>query len=162
MNKIKVLKMQDIDGCNGHIDIDEGYCGSECWNCDYNILCQKNGTSTICQSTFVKRWGRQPLKEVYDYDALGLCAGRHEIPNVSGYVFDRDSIEDVTDVDGLQLQSIKKLESLDLQDGLLDLYVTGLTPALIATLNAARRLNIIVTLYHYNNETEKYFRQFVK
>lgn len=156
--KIKVLKMQDIDGCNGYID--EGYCGSECWNCDYNILCQKNGTSTICQSTFVKRWGRQPLKEVYDYDTLGLCAGRHEIPNVSDYVF--DSIEDITDVDGLQLRATQKLESLDLRNGLLDLYVTGLTPALIATLNAARQLNIIVSLYHYNTQTEKYFRQFVK
>ena len=41
----------------------------------------------------------------------------------------------------------------------LNLYVSGLTVALIATLNQCRRENITVTLWHYNRETGEYYPQ---
>lgn len=44
----------------------------------------------------------------------------------------------------------------------LNLYVTGLTVALIAVLNATRELNIKVTLWHFDRENGKYYSQEVK
>lgn len=47
-------------------------------------------------------------------------------------------------------------EFLDLH---INLYVTGLTVALIAFLNMTKRENISVTLYHFDRETGEYFPQ---
>ena len=41
----------------------------------------------------------------------------------------------------------------------LDLYVTGLSVALVAVLNAARVRGVSVTLYHYDRETGEYYAQ---
>lgn len=41
----------------------------------------------------------------------------------------------------------------------LDLYVTGLSVALVAVLNAARVRKVSVTLYHYDRETGEYYSQ---
>lgn len=60
---------------------------------------------------------------------LGLCKGRHELP-----VKDYDS-------------------------GKLELYVTGLSVALVSVLNVCRILNINVLLYHYNRDTDNYYKQ---
>lgn len=40
-----------------------------------------------------------------------------------------------------------------------DLYVTGLTVALVAVLNACHKLGIVVTLYHYDREEGNYYPQ---
>lgn len=47
----------------------------------------------------------------------------------------------------------------ELCDKWLDLYVTGLTVALISVLNACRELEIEVTLYHYDRESGNYYPQ---
>lgn len=86
---------------------------------------------------------------------LGLCAGRHTIEGIQGYIF--ESIEDVTNIGALFNEAYAKLK--ELEDGKLELYVTGLTVALIEVLNACKFLNIKVELYHFNRETNSYFKQ---
>ena len=91
---------------------------------------------------------------------LGLCAGRHDLPAVKdGYVF--DEIEDVTDVQGLELHALCVLKNLkNVPSRHIDLYVTGLTVALVAFLNAVRiDGQYSVTLWHYNSATGTYFAQ---
>lgn len=86
---------------------------------------------------------------------LGLCAGRHTIDDIQGYIF--EEIKDVTDVGTLFNEAYTNLK--ELENGKLCLYVTGLTVALIEVLNACKFLNIKVELYHFNRETNSYFKQ---
>lgn len=86
---------------------------------------------------------------------LGLCAGRHTIDNIQGYIF--EEIKDVTNTRALFNEAYANLK--ELEDGKLELYVTGLTVALIEVLNACKFLNIKVELYHFNRETNSYFKQ---
>lgn len=86
---------------------------------------------------------------------LGLCAGRHTIDNIQGYIF--EEIKDVTNAGALFNEAYANLK--ELEDGKLELYVTGLTVALIEVLNACKFLNIKVELYHFNRETNSYFKQ---
>lgn len=107
----------------------------------------------------------------------GLIRGRHELP-VDDYIF--DTIDDITDVNVLTNTAANKLLQMfphavittaclpnqaDYTDipvfcrGQLGLYVTGLTVALVAVLNAARQLGVRVILYHYDNSTLDYFTQ---
>ena len=60
----------------------------------------------------------------------------------------------------LESEAKEKLESLNITK--LNLYVTGLTVALIAVLNATRELGIKVTLWHFDRESGKYYCQEVK
>lgn len=85
---------------------------------------------------------------------LGLIQGRHEIPNISGYVFDGD-IEDVTDTEAMEATASKVLEGVDE----LHLYVTGLTVALTSVLNVCLREGIEVVLYHFDRDLGAYFPQ---
>jgi len=109
---------------------------------------------------------------------LGLCKGRHDMP-VEGYIFKNEI--DPLDVDGLDLQAYYRLRdefpdyeiitgSLYNSDdygsvmqvryrGQLNLYVTGLTVALVAVLNAAIRLGVNVILYHYDKNSNSYYPQ---
>jgi hypothetical protein len=110
---------------------------------------------------------------------LGLCAGRHDMP-VDGYIFE-DAVNP-TDVIALEDKAIKRLKALfpfvevsigrmpnqaDYTDvpvyirGELDLYVTGLTTALVAVLNACRLLGVDVTLWHFDRDAEAYYSQWV-
>ena len=61
------------------------------------------------------------------------------------------------DTQGLYAEAESKLKALDIKS--LDLYVTGLTVALISVLNACRQLGIVVTLYHYDREEGNYCPQ---
>lgn len=64
---------------------------------------------------------------------------------------------EVSDPNGLQAEAESKLRELDIKS--LDLYVTGLTVALVAVLNACHKLGIVVTLYHYDREEGNYYPQ---
>lgn len=111
---------------------------------------------------------------------LGLCEGRHSIPEVNEYIFPADV--NPLDVTGLQSAAVERLKAVfpeatvsvtnlpnqaDYTDipvyvrGKLDLYVTGLSVALIAALNACRELGISVTLYHYDRDGGQYYPQSV-
>ena len=90
---------------------------------------------------------------------IGLCKGRHNIPfvNDENYVF--DEIKDIKDT--AKLYNIAYEKSKDLNGESIYLYVTGLTVALIATLNVCKFFNINVTLMHYDKDTNEYFEQVV-
>ena len=109
---------------------------------------------------------------------MALCAGRHEIEVKDGYIF--ETIKDVTNIKALEQKAFAMLwgaayrnkyttpseedgDQLYIADGVsLDLYVTGLTVALIAVLNVCREEGIDVTLWHYNRDSGKYYPQPVK
>ena len=111
---------------------------------------------------------------------MGLCQGRHDIPDVDGYIFSQEI--NPLDTSGAETAAQERLLFLypevttstsclpnqaDYTDipvyvrGHLDLYVTGLTMALIAALNACRKLGIAVTLHHYDRNTGGYYPQTV-
>lgn len=85
---------------------------------------------------------------------VGLIKGRHNIP-VDKYIFDK--IKDVTDQETLMNTAYHFIKKIDTD--ILEIYVTGLTVALIATLNVCRLLGIDVVLYHYDRETNSYYKQ---
>lgn len=118
-----------------------------------------------------------------------LCEGRHEIPEaVDGAIFCQE-IQDVTNVSRLEIRAFNSLwdacykhsktepgflcsplsaydedgegaDTLQICRGLrLDLYVTGLTVALIAALNVCRREGVKVTLWHFDHATGNYYPQ---
>lgn len=116
-----------------------------------------------------------------------LCEGRHEIPDaIDGAIF-RSEISDVTNVALLEEQAFSRLwgaayqhhvageagflvaplegdpgdeYNLMLSNKLhIDLYVTGLTVALIAVLNVCHRAGVAVTLRHFDRATGGYYPQ---
>ena len=97
---------------------------------------------------------------------MGLCEGRHEIPQVTdGYIF--PSEVNPTDIDELRRTAWNKLcetyknkgLDIDVDMPVLHLYVTGLTVALVEVINVWRKLDITLWLYHYNMETGDYYQQ---
>lgn len=88
---------------------------------------------------------------------MGLCEGRHAIPQVTdGYIF--PSEVNPTDIDALCDMACNKLSLYD-NEIAINLYVTGLTVALVTVINICRSNNIKLTLYHYNRDTNDYFPQ---
>lgn len=90
--------------------------------------------------------------------SMELCKGRHSTPATDGAIFETEV--NPLDVTALELEAKKKLKSLNITK--LNLYVTGLTVALVAVLNVTKELNIKVTLWHFNRESGKYYSQEVK
>ena len=124
-------------------------CNGDCWNCIYADQCN-NWNDIAPYDNYA-----QYTNTAY----MALCSGRHEIKDAKdGAIF--DVIQDPTDVKGLETEAINKLASLDIE--YLELYVTGLTVALIASLNACKKLDIKVTLYHFDRETGTYYKQNVE
>ena len=121
-------------------------CGGNCYGCFYTELCDK----WLDVAPF------EPYFEEVDHASMALCEGRHEIPQaVDGSIF--GNTIDPLDPNGLQAEAESKLRELDIKS--LDLYVTGLTVALVAVLNACHKLGIVVTLYHYDREEGNYYPQ---
>ena len=124
-------------------------CNGNCMCCMYSDACDQ----------WLDRAPYEPAQIWVDSAAMSLCKGRHEIPEaVDGAIFGTEV--DPLDVNGLQAQAMETLSALEIHH--LDLYVTGLTMALIAALNACRSLGITVTLWHFNRETGKYYSQEVE
>ena len=124
-------------------------CGGNCWNCLYCDSCD----------SWLDRAPYEPAQIWVDSAAMSLCKGRHEIPEaVDGSIFGTEV--DPLNVEGLQAQAMETLSALEIRH--LDLYVTGLTVALIAALNACRSLGITVSLWHFNRDTGKYYSQDVE
>ena len=108
----------------------------------------------------------------------GLVEGRHEIPNVDGYIF--GTIEDVLDFTKLQMMADSWVDVLwdwftvdgdtntlnpffdtdDSADWSINIYVTGLTSALIALIGAFAHWRLTgITFWHYNRDTGEYVPQ---
>lgn len=121
-------------------------CQGNCMGCFYTDMC----------SQWLDESPYEPYFEEVDHASMALCEGRHEIPQaVDGSIF--GNTIDPLDPNGLQAEAKSKLRELDIKS--LDLYVTGLTVALISVLNACRELEIEVTLYHYDRESGNYYPQ---
>lgn len=87
---------------------------------------------------------------------MALCAGRHEIPEaVDGAIF--DSVIDPTNLQVLNNTCKERLKDCYK----LDLYVTGLTVALVSVINFCVANHIGLRLWHYNRDTNDYYSQIV-
>lgn len=75
--------------------------------------------------------------------------------NVEGAIF--NEIADPTNTDDIYLTALTWLDSNNV--GELNLYVTGLTVALIAVINACKVRGVDLTLWHFNRDTNSYFAQ---
>ena len=109
------------------------------------------------------------------YIEIPLCEARHEITTnegkkLEGGIFPK-VVEDPMNFEDLEETVYEFLwafrKACDYVHGdtiVIDLYVTGLTPCLVAFLNMVNKytyfdMNIKATLYHYNRETESYEAQ---
>jgi hypothetical protein len=87
---------------------------------------------------------------------MELCRGRHEIPDaVDGAIFQQQV--NPLDVDGMEQAAVEAVTGLDA----LTLYVTGLSVALVAVINACRAQGVELTLMHYDRESGSYYPQHV-
>lgn len=86
-----------------------------------------------------------------------LCEGRHEIPEaVDGAIY--VNTLNPLDLEGMRSTAAAKLAGVQS----LDLYVTGLTVALIEVVNYCHANNVNVTLWHFDRESGSYYPQAVK
>ena len=97
---------------------------------------------------------------------MGLCEGRHNIPQVTdGYIFPSEvNPTDLRELNSLAVDKLIDICEKEYNDkkqtiGQLNLYVTGLTVALIEVLNICRMYSMRVTLYHYDRDTNSYYPQ---
>lgn len=95
---------------------------------------------------------------------MELCSGRHPIAQAIDGAIYPETVNNVTQPSKLEEIAEKALKRKisygDLQEiSRINLYVTGLTVCLIATLNVCRKADIKVTLWHYDKYTKSYFRQ---
>ena len=84
---------------------------------------------------------------------MGLCRGRHDIPGVESYIY--PSQVDPLDLAGQAATAAAALAGVEV----LDLYVTGLTVALVTVINHCHRAGIRLTLWHYDRDSGSYYPQ---
>ena len=95
---------------------------------------------------------------------MELCSGRHPIAqSIDGAIY-QETVNNVTQPSKLEEIAEKALKGKtsygDLQEiSRINLYVTGLTVSLIATLNVCRKADIEIELSHYDKYTMIYFMQ---
>ena len=88
--------------------------------------------------------------------SMALCEGRHAIPNATNGAIFGNTINPL-DVCGLEETAYNKLMGVKA----LNLYVTGLSVALIAVVNVCHREGIMLTLWHYDRDSGNYYPQSV-
>ena len=116
---------------------------------------------------------------------VGLVRGRHPLPkDATEFIFD-EPVTDPTNTGSMYEHALRRLNKLAgpltkysvqkikrkstpdhevrlLSPGKLIIYVTGLTPAILAVITAAQEMNFVsIEAKHYNRETGKYFSQFI-
>ena len=89
---------------------------------------------------------------------IALCAGRHEISQaIDGSIY--STITDVTNIDALDEKAALALSPYYKGNGEVNVYVTGLTVALVSVLNVACSHGVNLTLWHYNSADGTYYPQ---
>ena len=88
---------------------------------------------------------------------LGAVAGRHEIPEVQGYVL--DLVEDPSDLEAIEKNVFDCLDNKLVNVNKLDLYVTGLTSVVLAAVKYCSQNNVQLSCWHFNREDSSYFEQ---
>ncbi len=91
---------------------------------------------------------------------VAVCKGRHEIPQATdGAIFEQTITEMNPDL-LLEDASERLLSDFGAKNGdTVELYVTGLTMATLAIVNACASTDIELVCYHYDRETGKYIPQ---
>lgn len=84
---------------------------------------------------------------------FGLCSGRHDIP-VKDYIF--GEIEDPTNFDALRAQALAVIP-LDADE--VTVYVTGLTPALLAVIGVCQDREVTMNAMNYDRVSGEYKQQ---
>ena len=151
-------------------------CKGNCWGCFYADECP-NWNDTGHEPAYIQ----VEVEPEYKLN-VALCKGRHEIPQATdGAIFPME-IGDVTNVGGLEDTAFFNTCSILQDKGIrvdmpdfdgtnmpsiinnvhINLYVTGLTVALIAFLNTMCNQDVTITLWHYNRETNDYYPQEVR
>lgn len=88
---------------------------------------------------------------------LGLCNNRHEIKDVTTYIFDEGVICFPIDPKALRDQVVDRFNKLGIKDhDDLIIYVTGLTSALTAVIRIAFKHSMTLTLMHYDKGSKSY------
>lgn len=102
---------------------------------------------------------------------VALCEGRHSIPEaVDGAIFpaviDPLNVAEIQDMAGKWIVdhihgNWKRHEYANVLevDGILHVYVTGLSVALAAVINAATVCGVPLTLWHYDRDSGSYYPQ---
>ena len=86
---------------------------------------------------------------------IGLCKGRHEIKGVSEYIFEEE-------INPLDISCLNETVETRLAGvASLELYVTGLSVALVAVINYCCANLVPLTLWHYNRDNGDYYPQVV-
>ena len=91
-----------------------------------------------------------------NYAKAMLCRARHD--GVEDFIF--PTRVNPLDTDGLEEEAIRIIKEANIDE--LRLYVTGLSVALVAVINACRKLNVELVLFHYNSDSGGYFIQTVR
>lgn len=87
---------------------------------------------------------------------MALCEGRHAILQATdGSIF--ENTLDPLDLEGMASLATEKLQGCKA----LDLYVTGLTVALVEVIKVCQATGIQLTLWHYNRDNGEYYPQTV-
>lgn len=131
-----MIKFEKIAACNK--------CGGNCWGCFY---------AEECPTWNDVGWEVVEIPVKVNY--VGLCRGRHEIPEVGNdYIF--DTIEDITNTEKMTSLA-REWFSQNRETNNIKLYVTGLTPALCCFLAVARELKMHLTTMHFDRDKGTYF-----
>jgi hypothetical protein len=91
-------------------------------------------------------------------DEYELCSSRHETPAHGKAIFPNE-VANPLDFAGLEIRAAQVLAGYNLP--YLYVYVTGLTPALVAVINVCREKGIHLILKHYDRESGRWFSQYV-
>ena len=122
-------------------------CGGNCYGCFYADRCPK----------WLDEYPYEPFFVVPDEISVALCESRHEIPQaVNGSIFPQD-IPDPMDFTALAKMCEEYL-GIVLKMGVktCNIYVTGLTPALITAINCCRDHGVKCVTHHFDRATGEY------
>lgn len=90
---------------------------------------------------------------------VALCESRHEIPQaVDGAIFGQSV--DPTEPLKLEVEARRVIKDSGVE--FLTVYVTGLSVALVAVINACHTLGVCLTLMHYDRDKGNYYPQPVR
>lgn len=82
---------------------------------------------------------------------FATCAGRHDTPAKEA-IFPQN-VENIFDFGTLYITADKKIPA---DCGWIELYVTGLTPCVLAVAAVCHDRDIALTCYHYDKDTGEY------
>lgn len=88
---------------------------------------------------------------------MELCSGRHEIGQATDGAIFAHEIADPMNAIKLYVAAKKRLDPLrDQGMKVLNLYVTGMSTALVTVINYCHRNNVTLVTWHYDKSRERY------